>query len=393
MPKKTKRPRLPNGLGQISHLSGNRSCPYAVYPPSKRMNRDGRYIREPAICYVPTYEVGVAVLISYKAGTYKPGDEIMIANTYLARGAQEIRESNDFVKKLMADYSRIGTISAAATEKTPTFAEVFEEAFEWRYLREGVKRPSKNTMKNRRVAFGQIKDLHDKEVGDFDAMELQRYLDALHYKYNTKQNIKVVINLVFEHAKMRGYIPEDISKSVNISGVNDTEHGIPLTRDELRMIWENRYTDPMARSLVIMCMSGYRISAFDTLEVNLGEWYFKGGVKTAAGKGRIVPIHSQIRDLVKANLTEYGSVLAYNSQYFSAVLRKWQEGKFEVYHTAHDCRHTFSALCEFFDVQEKDRKRLLGHSLASDITNDIYGHRGTEELRMEIEKIDLLRYC
>ena len=56
-------------------------------------------------------------------------------------------------------------------------------------------------------------------------------------------------------------------------------------------------------------------------------------------------------------------------------------------HTPHDCRHTFSALCEKYGVRENDRKRMLGHSFGNDVTNAVYGHRTLEELRAEIEKI------
>ncbi len=58
-------------------------------------------------------------------------------------------------------------------------------------------------------------------------------------------------------------------------------------------------------------------------------------------------------------------------------------------HTPHDCRHTFSRLCEKFKVEDNDRKRMLGHSFGSDITNRIYGHRTLEDLRVEIEKIKI----
>ena len=57
----------------------------------------------------------------------------------------------------------------------------------------------------------------------------------------------------------------------------------------------------------------------------------------------------------------------------------------------HDCRHTFSRLCEHYGVPEADRKRLLGHSLAGDLTNGVYGHRTVEELRESIEKIQICR--
>jgi len=58
-------------------------------------------------------------------------------------------------------------------------------------------------------------------------------------------------------------------------------------------------------------------------------------------------------------------------------------------HTPHGARHTFSMLCERYNVNENDRKRLLGHSFGNDITNKIYGHRSMDELRTEIEKIEV----
>ena len=46
-------------------------------------------------------------------------------------------------------------------------------------------------------------------------------------------------------------------------------------------------------------------------------------------------------------------------------------------------------LCEKYQVNENDRKRLLGHSFGNDLTNAVYGHRSLEDLRTEIEKIQL----
>ncbi len=57
-------------------------------------------------------------------------------------------------------------------------------------------------------------------------------------------------------------------------------------------------------------------------------------------------------------------------------------------HTPHDCRHTFSRLFEKYKVMENDCKRMLGHKIG-DVTNDTYGHRTLEDLRNEIEKIEM----
>ena len=59
-------------------------------------------------------------------------------------------------------------------------------------------------------------------------------------------------------------------------------------------------------------------------------------------------------------------------------------------HTPHDARHTFSMLCDKYEVTENDKKTMLRHSF-SDVTNKIYRHRGLEELRSQIEKIKVCR--
>lgn len=58
-------------------------------------------------------------------------------------------------------------------------------------------------------------------------------------------------------------------------------------------------------------------------------------------------------------------------------------------HTPHDCRDTFATLCDAAKVGKNYLKRLIGHSLAGDITEDKYIHPSLEVLRSEIEKIDL----
>lgn len=44
-------------------------------------------------------------------------------------------------------------------------------------------------------------------------------------------------------------------------------------------------------------------------------------------------------------------------------------------HTPHDCRHTFSALCEKYEVKENDREANARHSFVEMLQTMIYGHR------------------
>ena len=114
-------------------------------------------------------------------------------------------------------------------------------------------------------------------------------------------------------------------------------------------------------------------------------------MKTKAGKERTVPIHPAIRNFVIYRLNTDGCLLKlnathYRSGHFYPTLEKLNMTG-DPKHTPHDCRHTFSMLCEKYGVRENDRKRLLGHSFRNDITNAVYGHRALEDLKQEIEKI------
>ena len=75
-------------------------------------------------------------------------------------------------------------------------------------------------------------------------------------------------------------------------------------------------------------------------------------------------------------------------KYRSNMYEKLEELGIEK-HTPHDCRDTFATLCDKFKVDKNYLKRLIGHSLSSDITEDKYIHPELEDLRKEIEKIDL----
>ena len=154
------------------------------------------------------------------------------------------------------------------------------------------------------------------------------------------------------------------------------------------MLWDDR-GNPTSEMLLIMCYTGFRITAYKTVEVKTdpGGDYLQGGIKTEAGRGRVVPIHPAIRPLIQKRIGRQGCLLDVTADGFRDRMQARLKVLGIVPHTPHDCRHTFSALLERYGVSDADRKRLLGHSLGADITNGIYGHRTLEDLRAEVEKI------
>ena len=201
---------------------------------------------------------------------------------------------------------------------------------------------------------------------------------------------------MYAYAEIYELCDKDYSVHVRINTEDDDEHGVPFTDDEMKILWENKENN-VIQMLLIMCYSGFRITEYSKIAINLDDKSFHGGIKTRSSKIRTVPIYSGIYNMVADRCEKYGiqNILGCQTQKFRkdmnaalsdlgiAIAPTGEK------HTPHDCRHTFSALCEKYEVKENDRKRMLGHSFGGDVTNDVYGHRTLEDLRSEIEKIKI----
>ena len=149
MPKRKKYPRLPNAYGSIRFLGKNRTNCYAVHPPCTEINDLGDYVRPKAICYVDDWYVGFAVLNAWHAGTYKPGDEI----TFKAYRAASSEDLDAFCERLLTDFSAHAHMEIVKKEREPTFRDVYDQWYEWKYGENAKKKLSKASIDSTKAAF------------------------------------------------------------------------------------------------------------------------------------------------------------------------------------------------------------------------------------------------
>lgn len=382
MPKKRKNyPKLPNGFGSIRYLGKNRRNCYAVHPPAT-IDATGKAVRPPAICYVDDYLKGFAVLTAYKAGTYKPGmeKELEIAPT---------TDADALISRILSDYNTFkGTEERHPETHKLTFSEVYEQFYAWKFPK-GTK-ASYSSMESYRTAYTNCKVLHDRVFENLKAPDLQDVIDKCTLKKQSRSIILTLFKQMYKYAVYSEIVSENKALYVQVNAEDDTEHGTSFSDQEMQILWNNT-DDSEVQLILIMCYSGWRIGEVSKLSINLEERYYQGGIKTKAGKDRIVPIHPAIYEFIKEKVEAQGKLLVYTQKYhrdrffYPTLERLGIAG--DPKHTPHDCRHTFSALCEKYGVRENDRKRMLGHSFGNDVTNAVYGHRTLEELREEIEKI------
>lgn len=371
MAKRKKYPKLPNGFGSIRYLGEGRRNPYAVHPPATERTPYG-FKSTKALCYVDSWTRGFLVLNAYKAGTYTPGMEIE---------APDSKQADVLIQRLLADYNRI---TGNTVDERPTFSQVYENF--WKYKYESGKDYSKSSKDATTSAYKNCSALHDKIFADLKHADLQKVIDTCPHGTATKEFIVTLLKQMYRYAVIYELVEKNQAAFITINDPEDDEHGVPFSKDELELLWKNQDNETVSM-ILIMCYSGFRLTAYKSLDVNLEEGYFKGGIKTAASKGRIVPIHSAILPLVQRRISDFGELMPMSPATFRQSMYEAQEALQLDRHTPHDCRHTFSALCEEYKVSENDRKRMLGHSFGADITNRIYGHRTLDDLKKEIEKI------
>lgn len=385
--KRKKYPRLPNGFGSIRYLGGGRRNPFAVHPPAALDEKTGDIVSQPALCYVDDYMVGIAVLTAYHARTYYHGYELSVKNNL-----RKDMSVDEISKRLMADYRKIAGLDI----EKPTFENIYNLFFEDKFC-EGHNY-SKQTIMSTNAAYKNCKSLHKKEFQSLKYVDLQRVVDECTLRHASLELIVSLMHQMYSYAIMHDYCDKDYSQGLKIKKMDDDKSGIPFTNDELALLWKHKNA-PFVDTILIYCYSGWRINELARMplkDIDLNARTFTGGLKNRYSRNRIVPIHSSIYEMVSARYNPQFKSLIYHDGSQNIGEQKYREYfnlallacGIQTEHTPHDCRHTFSKLCEDYGVAENDRKRMLGHSFGNDVTNRVYGHRDLESLREQIEKID-----
>ena len=234
-----------------------------------------------------------------------------------------------------------------------------------------------------------------------------------HASPTTKTKIKSLFNLMLDYALEYELVDKNYARTFNLSDdvIKDVKEAkkdhIDFTDEEIKKLWDHLYDTDYVDVILIQCYSGWRPQELGLIElknVDLENWFFIGGMKTDAGKDRLVPIHPRIRDLVKHRYQEainLGSDYLINctdtkthrsslkmtyDKYrhrFEKIVKKLE---LNPDHRAHDPRIQFSTMAKRDKVDEYALKYMMGHKI-NDITEATYTKRKPEWLMAEIMKI------
>ena len=374
-------PRLPNGMGHIKYLGSGRTNPYAVLPPEYKPSEQP-YSYKKALCYVPDWYTAFAVLMSYKAGTYKAGDEIEISRSLHGLRTSDL---NDFTRRVIADYQLIGTKKEGlANIQKHKFSEVYEAFMNQRFGEYATASYAPGTVLGYKANYRHFEPIADKYIEDITLDELQELVNGLsdHLARGTIGTVMHVCSAVYKYAVTRDWVPRSLASLVKIPvRARDTKHIDAYTDEDLKKLWEAAWDgDEVAIEIIQQTYTGFRISAMYDLELDLRHQTVYGGVKT--GK-RTIPLHPAIIPFFWSNPKPpcRREQMVYK---IKALCKRL--GIPQIYST-HSARHTFKRLCDKYDVHPIAARIMMGHSPGTDVHDTSYTHWEIEDLRREISKI------
>lgn len=231
----------------------------------------------------------------------------------------------------------------------------------------------KSTITGYKSVWQYFKPIYYVEVAKLKTEHIQQCIDACPHGRRTKENMKAVGTCVFRLAMQLDIVDRNYAEYVYIPKEDKSER-VAFSMEQLQIMWDNVDRVPNLKYVLVLCYTGMRLSEMVgalTEDYNEEEGYFITGVKTDAGKHRVITISPKIRpffsDFAKGKhlFTELNNKQFRLKIFYPALqavgLDELDEKGDHIY-TPHCCRHTFATLMKNVDAPATDKQKLIGHA-------------------------------
>lgn len=116
------------------------------------------------------------------------------------------------------------------------------------------------------------------------------------------QKIKALLTQLYTYAESNNITAKNYAKLVRLPKDAEEGEGRPLSDAEFEILRKHWQDVPGGDSVFALCYLGFRVTEFCLLkpsDYDEAAHTITGGIKTEAGKGRVVPVHPVIRPIVE----------------------------------------------------------------------------------------------
>lgn len=337
-----------NGTGSVYKLSGNRRNPWVAVTSTVI---DGTKKQEKKVIgYCATKTEAMKLLEAFNVGVYEVPNKITLQQLY-----DEWLEDKEFSNSAAKSYNMA-----------------------WNYISiyKGMK-------------FSELRAAHVQ----YTINEVVKAGKG----YSTAKSVKTLWSQLYKHAIKNDISIKDYSKYIDMPK-NEATNKIRFTDAEIKRLFEIAKADIYATPILIMIYTGLRIGELMQLtkfNIDLDNMVITGGIKTDAGKDRIIPIHKKIQGFIKEWYNKEGTTLIVNKRnqpmtanhyreaYFKSIMN---DNNFRKELTPHSCRHTFASMLAASGVDTVHIQKLIGHTDYS-LTANIYTHPEIKELQKAVSQM------
>lgn len=345
----------PNGYGGIIKLGGKRRNPWAV-----RVTRgweDGRQVYD-YISYHPTQKEAAKALADYQINPISPKHNI-------------------------------------------TLSELFDE---WK-VTPAYTTISSQLQDNYNAAYKHLSSLHNNKFTELRTAHYQKVIDNMTRKdkngeiiplsKSSKSKAKVLVSLLYKYAMENDICNKNYAEFIRLD--KEPKQGKEIFSDlEIQKLINNDKI-PYVDTILILIYTGMRIGellGLTKFAVDLKNNTITGGLKTDAGKDRVIPIHPKIQKYVRKWYSQSQGPLIFKDDYtpispdyyrkyiYYPLLEQLEISR----KTPHATRHTCATLLAKSGADTLAIKQFLGHTDYS-FTANVYTHENIEFLQSEIQKM------
>ncbi len=224
----------------------------------------------------------------------------------------------------------------------------------------------------------------------------EKVVPPLSRSYVTK--IKALLTQLYNYAMENNIVDKNYAALVKLSRQAATTKKRSFTDLEFSVL-EKRWKEvPEGDAVYALCYLGFRVTEFCELtpfSYDQKQQTLRGGIKTDAGRDRIVPVHSKIKPIIDGWYYRHCDTLyaddqgrPYNKDKF--LRRVWRPAMEALglpsELTPHCARHTCATRLSAAGARPEDIQKILGHSDYSITAND-YITQDVSALQTAMEKM------
>ena len=341
--------RNPNGYGSVVKLSGRRRNKYAV---RRTVGYDDRAF--------PIYKI---------IGYYSTRKDAVIALAEYNHSPYDI------------DLAQI------------TFEELYE-----RWSKSELPKMSKALASAHRTSYRYCDTLKPIRYKDLRKYHFQECIDNCGKGYATQNILKNLLVTLDKYAFDNEIIAKCYTANIRIAPKEESAKHTVFSTEEIKTLWEHQ-GEPYIDETLFQLYTGTRVSEMLTIRCeDIADDFMRGGVKSAAGRNRYIPIHPKLLPIIEDHKRESGFLfdfprsgnakdpeLALKSKYLTDWAKAMKSLGMD--HTTHDCRHTFRTYLDRAGANKVCIDLIMGHK-TSDVGERVYTHKTLSELSEAIQLLD-----